>query len=70
MENNLEETFAKNSIVKEKIESIFENLYDENSHLTDDEWEILHLLLAKYKKEERLREIDVQDEQNDGEITE
>ena len=70
LEKNLEETFAKNSIVKEKIESIFGNLYDENSHLTDDEWEILHLLLAKYKKEERLREIDVQDEQNDGEITE
>lgn len=54
----------------EKIESIFGNLYDESSHLTDEEWEKLHLLLAKYKKEERLKEINVQDEQNDGEITE
>ena len=70
LEDNLEEAFAKNSIVKEKIENIFGNLYDESSHLTDREWEKLHLLLAKYKKEERLREINVQDEQNDGEITE
>lgn len=70
LEDNLERAFAKNSVVKEKIESIFGNLYDESSHLTDEEWEKLHLLLAKYKKEERLKEINVQDEQNDGEITE
>lgn len=70
LEDNLEKIFAKNSIVKEKIESIFGNLYDESSQLTDEECEILHLLLAKYKKEETLREINVQDEQNDGEITE
>lgn len=70
LEDNLERAFAKNSVVKEKIESIFGNLYDESTHLTDEEWEKLQLLLAKYRKEERLKEINVQDEQNDGEITE
>lgn len=68
LEKNLEEVFTRNSVVKERIESIFGNLYDESAHLTDEEWEKLHLLLAKYKKEERLEEINAEDEQNDGEI--
>lgn len=68
LEKNLEEVFTRNSVVKERIESIFGNLYDESAHLTDEEWEKLHLLLAKYKKEERLEEINAKDEQNDGEI--
>ncbi len=65
LEDNLEKVFTRNSVVKEKVESIFGNLYDENAHLTEEEWEKLHLLLAKYKKEERLEEIN-EDENNDG----
>ena len=37
--------------------------------LTDEEWDKLHLLLAKYKKQEVLKSIkDDNDDINDGEI--
>ena len=68
LEGNMEEAFSRNSVIKEKIENIFGNLYDESAHLSDEEWEKLHLLLAMYKKEERLEVINAQDDQNDGEI--
>lgn len=66
LEKNLEEVFRKNSVIKEKIQSVFEGLYDENAHLTEEEWEKLHLLLAKYKKEERLEEMN--EDEIDGRI--
>lgn len=69
MENNLEEILRKNQVVKEKIQSYYSELLEESEQLTDEEWDKLHLLLAKYKKQEVLRSIkDDNDDINDGEI--
>ena len=69
LENNLEEILRKNQVVKEKIQSYYSELLEESEQLTDEEWDKLHLLLAKYKKQEVLRSIkDDNDDINDGEI--
>ena len=71
LENNLEEILRKNQVVKERIQSYYTELLEESEKLTDEEWEKLHLLLAKYKKQEVLKFIkDDNDDINDGEIEE
>jgi len=71
LENNLEEILRKNQVVKERIQSYYSELLEENEKLTDEEWDKLHLLLAKYKKQEVLKSIkDDNDDINDGEIEE
>ena len=69
LENNLEKILRKNQLVKEKIQSYYSELLEENEQLTEEEWAKLHLLLAKYKKQEVLKAIENDnDEKNDGEI--
>lgn len=71
LENNLEKILRKNQVVKERIQSYYIELLEENEKLTDEEWDKLHLLLAKYKKQEVLKSIkDDNDDINDGEIEE
>ena len=69
LENNLEEILKKNQLVKERIQSYYSELLEESEKLTDEEWDKLRLLLAKYKKQEVLKAIESDnDEKNDGEI--
>lgn len=69
LENNLEEILRKNQVVKERIQSYYSELLEENEKLTEEEWEKLHLLLAKYEKQEVLKEIENDNNEiNDGEI--
>lgn len=67
LENNLEEILKKNQVVKERIQSYYSELLEEREQLTDEEWDKLRLLLAKYKKQEVLKAIE-NDDKNDGEI--
>ena len=69
LERNLEEILQKNQRVKEKIQSYYIELLDQSAQLADEEWDKLHLLLAKYKKLEVLKAIENDnDENNDGVI--
>lgn len=69
LESNLEEILQKNQRVKEKIQSYYIELLDQSAQLADEEWDKLHLLLAKYKKLEVLKAIENDnDENNDGVI--
>lgn len=70
LEKNLEEILRKNQAVREKLESYFQRLIDQDNHLNDDEWEKLRLLLEKYKKKEVLQEINADEKDNDGSIEE
>ena len=69
LENNLEDILRKNQLVKERIQSYFGEMLEQREKLTDEEWDKLHLLLAKYEKQEVLKAIeDDNDDINDGEI--
>lgn len=70
LEKNLEETFRKNLVVKEKLESMINELIDQGEKLDDEEWEKLHLLLKQYKRKETLESIKADETENDGEIEE
>ena len=70
LENNLDEILRKNQAVREKLESYFQRLIDQDNHLNDDEWDKLRLLLEKYKKKEVLQEIKTDEKDNDGSIEE
>ena len=73
LENNLEEVLRKNQAVREKLESYFQRLIDQDNHLSDEDWEKLTLLLKKYKivkKENVLVKNNVDDNSNDGLIEE
>lgn len=70
LEKSLEEILRKNLAVREKLESYFQRLIDQDNHLNEDEWDKLHLLLEKYKKKEVLQEINADDKDNDGSIEE
>ena len=71
---NLEEILKNNQTVREKLESYFQRMIDQDNHLEDEEWEKLRLLLKKYeyKKKEVLVEINVnaEEDDNDGSIEE
>ena len=68
LEKNLEETFRKNLVVKEKLESMVNELIDQGEKLDDEEWEKLHLLLKQYRRKETLESIKADETENDGEI--
>ena len=70
MEKNLEETLRKNQVVKERLQSFLRELLEQRETLTDDEWDKLHLFLAGYEKQEILKSIAEEDnnERNDGQI--
>lgn len=68
LEKNLEETFRKNLVVKEKLESMVNELIDQGEKLDDEEWEKLHLLLKQYRRKETLEAIKADETENDGEI--
>lgn len=69
LEKNLEDILRKNQAVKERLQLYFRDLLDQREKLEDEEWDKLHLLLAKYKKQEVLMEIeDDNNDSNDGEI--
>ena len=70
LEKNLDEILRKNQAVREKLESYFQRLIDQDTHLNDDEWDKLRLLLEKYKKKEVLQEIKADEKDNDGSIEE
>lgn len=70
LEKNLDEILRKNQAVREKLESYFQRLIDQDNHLNDDEWDKLRLLLEKYKKKEVLQEIKTDEKDNDGSIEE
>lgn len=70
LEKNLDEILRKNQAVREKLESYFQRLIDQDNHLNDDEWDKLRLLLEKYKKKEVLQEIKADEKDNDGSIEE
>lgn len=69
LEENLEEILRKNQVVKERLQSYFGELLEQRENLTDEEWDKLHLLLAKYEKQEVLKDIENDNNEiNDGEI--
>jgi hypothetical protein len=65
---NLEEILKNNQTVREKLESYFQRMIDQDNHLEDEEWEKLRLLLKKYeyKKKEVLVEINAEEDDNDN----
>lgn len=70
IEENIEKILRKNLVVKEKLEAYIQNVIEEGNHLSEDEWDKIHLLLGKYKKEEVLMEISEDEKDNDGSIEE
>ncbi len=69
LENNLEEILRKNQVVKERLQSYIDKQLEQRETLSDEEWDKLHMLLAKYEKYEELRAINNDnDEKNNGEI--
>ena len=69
LEKNLEEILKKNQIVKERLQLYYNELLEQSENLTDDEWDKLHMLLAKYEKQEVLKAIENDNSEiNDGEI--
>ena len=71
LEKNLEEILRKNQVVRERLQSYLRELLEQRETLTEEEWDKLHLLLAKYEKQEVLKAIkDDNDDKNDGEIEE
>lgn len=65
---NLEEILKNNQTVREKLESYFQRMIDQDNHLEDEEWEKLRLLLKKYEytKKEVLVEINAEEDDNDN----
>lgn len=70
LEDKIEEVLRKNQVVKDKIEAYIQEVVDQENHLTDDEWDKIHLLLDKYKKKEVLIDIEEDEKDNNGEIEE
>lgn len=70
LEKNLEEVLRKNQVVREKLETYIQRVIDQDNHLSDEEWDKIHLLLDKYKKKEVLMEIKSDEQENDGSIEE
>lgn len=70
MERNIEDVLRKNLVVREKLEAYIQGVVDQDNHLSEDEWNKIHLLLDKYKKKEFLMEIKADEEDNDGLIEE
>lgn len=70
MEKNIEEVLRKNSVVREKLEAYIQGIVDQENHLSEDEWNKIHLLLDRYKKKEFLMEIKADEKDNDGSIEE
>ena len=68
MEEKVEDIFRKNLIVQEKLEEIIQDIVDQDDHLSDDEWNKIHLLLKQYKKKEILEAINADEQENDGSI--
>lgn len=70
VEKNLEDVLRRNQVVREKLEGIIQGVIDQDDQLSEEEWDKIHLLLKKYKKEEVLKEINADVEENDGSIEE
>ena len=70
LEVKIEEMLRKNQVVKDKIEAFIQEVVDQEDHLTDEEWDKIHLLLEKYKKKEVLIDIEEDEKDNNGEIEE
>jgi hypothetical protein len=70
LERNLEEVLRKNQVVREKLETYIQRVIDQDNHLSDEEWDKIHMLLEKYKKKEVLLEIKADEQDNDGSIEE
>lgn len=70
LEEKIEELLKKNQVVKDKIEAFIQEIVDQEDHLTDEEWDKIHLLLDKYKKKEVLIDIEEDEKENDGQIGE
>ena len=70
LEKSLEESFSRNYILRQLLDATIQNSIDQMEHLSDEEWDKVHLLLKKYEREETLKEIETEDQQeNDGVIT-
>lgn len=70
LEKSLEESFSRNYILRQLLEATIQNSIDQMEHLSDEELDKLHLFLKKYEREETLKEIETEDQQeNDGVIT-
>ncbi len=55
--------------MKERLQSYIDKQLEQRETLSDEEWDKLHMLLAKYEKYEELRAINNDnDEKNNGEI--
>lgn len=70
LEQNLEEILRKNLVVREKLEAYIQRVIDSDNHLSDDEWDKMHLVLERYKKKEVLIELKTDEEDYDGSIEE
>lgn len=66
VENNLEELFRKNLVVKEKLERIVQDLLDEDQKLDEEEWKKLHLLLKRIARKEDIDIINSKETNLDG----
>lgn len=69
MEKNIEDVIRKNLVVREKLEAYIQGVIDQENHLSEDEWNKIHLLLNRYKKKEVLMEIKADEKDNDGSIS-
>ena len=56
-------------MVREKLEAYIQGVIDQENHLSEDEWNKIHLLLNRYKKKEVLMEIKADEKDNDGSIS-
>lgn len=70
LEKSLEDSFGRNYNLRQLLEATIQSSIDQRETLSDEEWDKLHLLLKKYEREETLKVIKAEDQQeNDGVIT-
>ena len=66
LESNLEEILRNNQAVRDKLESYFQRMIDQDNHLEDEEWEKLRLLLKRYKYKKKVDLVEINTEENDN----
>lgn len=70
LEQNLEEIFRKNLVVREKLEGLVRDIIEQGDQLNEEELVKLHLLLKQYEREEVLKAIESDEIDNNGTIEE
>lgn len=68
LEKNLETSFKKNHMLRDLLAEIIQDTMDQQERLEEEEWKKLHLLLNRYQRNETLKAIEHDEQDNDGEI--